>query len=97
MALATGKCSWECPYKNKEGYCSIPDRCIRSSKGTSILYETHKPKEPKKDLVEVIRCKDCKYYNSYQGKGMFCTRVVGAEYPRKEEDFCSDVCKKEIS
>ena len=49
------------------------------------------------DIEPVTQCKDCKYFNTYQGKGMFCTRVVGAEYPRKEEDFCSYVCKKEIS
>ena len=39
---------------------------------------------------DLIRCKDCVFFNQYQGKGMFCTRVVGAEYPRKSEDYCSD-------
>ncbi len=39
-----GKCRWECSYKDQNGYCSIPDRCVRSSKGVSVLYETRVPK-----------------------------------------------------
>lgn len=43
------------------------------------------------DIVgELVRCKDCKHYTAYQGKGMFCTKTVGAEYPKMPEEYCSD-------
>ena len=46
--------------------------------------------QPTIDAVPVIRCKHCKHYKQYQSRGMYCTRVIGAEYPRKEDDYCSD-------
>ena len=46
-------------------------------------------------LEELVRCRWCKHYKPYQGKGMYCTKVVGAEYPRKEDDFCSDGERKD--
>ena len=56
-----------------------------------ILRETDCGLATKQEIVgELVRCQDCKHYAAYQGKGMFCTKTVGAEYPRKPEAFCSD-------
>ena len=48
----------------------------------------------KADLVEVVRCKDCKYWNcvGISTKHMGCSIFCGAyerEYPTNPEDFCS--------
>ena len=43
--------------------------------------------EPKADVVEVVRCKDCKYW-AYE----YCTRPTNARTTREEkkpDDFCS--------
>ena len=55
--------------------------------------------ETREDLVdghwfggeELVRCRECKYWKTYQGiKGVkFCTYVVGAEFVREPEDYCS--------
>jgi len=56
-----------------------------------IIRETGYPGTLETEIVgELVRCKDCKHYNAYQGKGMFCTKTVGAEYPREPEEYCSD-------
>ena len=46
---------------------------------------------PTVDAVEVVRCRDCKYYSSYEGeehKGD-CTELVGLESCIYADDFCS--------
>ena len=48
---------------------------------------------PSADVVEVVRCKDCKFYSTFQGfQGIehpVCTYQVGGKYVRKRDDFCS--------
>ena len=44
------------------------------------------------DIVEVIRCKDCKFYKDYPMGGKGChTHYNGRTelIPREENDFCS--------
>jgi Pyruvate/2-oxoacid:ferredoxin oxidoreductase delta subunit len=46
---------------------------------------------PTVDAVEVVRCKDCKYFCPYEGeehKGD-CAELVGLESCVYEDDFCS--------
>ena len=46
---------------------------------------------PTADVVEVVRCKDCKWFEPYEGeehKGN-CAELVGLESCVYEDDFCS--------
>lgn len=47
-------------------------------------------KLPKRDMVQVVRCKDCKYgdYDSKPDGAMVCLRTNDGFW-RKETDFCS--------
>ena len=48
-------------------------------------------KLPTADVVEVVRCKNCKYFCPYEGeehKGD-CAELVGLESCVYEDDFCS--------
>lgn len=44
--------------------------------------------EPTIDAVPVVRCKDCRFYetNSFQGKEF---RLCGFGFPTRADDFCS--------
>lgn len=49
---------------------------------------------PTADVVEVVRCKDCKYYKEYIGnKGSammcFCPCCIGGQGKKSEDDYCS--------
>ena len=39
--------------------------------------------------VEVVRCKDCKYWTEEKGLGMFCAHWVGMLTTTAPDDFCS--------
>jgi len=42
------------------------------------------------DAVPVVRCENCKWYKPIVGSDlMFCTYVIGAEFVRQPDDFCS--------
>ena len=46
---------------------------------------------PAKDVIEVVRCKNCKHFCPYEGeehKGD-CAELVGLESCVYEDDFCS--------
>ena len=52
---------------------------------------------PTADVVEVVRCKDCKHFDAYEGeehKGD-CGELVGLESCVYEDDFCSYGERKE--
>lgn len=51
----------------------------------------------KADVVEVVRCKDCKYYKHFKGLGNWCHRRIRSdiEYHTKTTDFCSFGERKE--
>lgn len=49
---------------------------------------------PTVDAVQVVRCKDCKYWKTAEGvnlskKVKFCTYHIGHRFARRDEDFCS--------
>ena len=66
--------------------------------GRAALDEAFKAvyKAPSVDAVEVVRCKDCKYYTSLVcGEGVgWCDRL---EVARMEMRYCSDGERKEDS
>lgn len=49
------------------------------------------------DLEYVVRCKDCKYYKKLKDvDGLkFCSYVIGAEFVREFDDYCSRGERKE--
>ena len=46
--------------------------------------------QPAADVVEVVRCRDCKYYEHYENGLSYCTcfESVMGDYPQSD-DFCS--------
>ena len=49
---------------------------------------------PTADVVEVVRCKDCKYYKEFignNGSAMMCFSpcCIGGQGKKLEDDFCS--------
>ena len=48
--------------------------------------------EPTADVVEVVRCKDCKHWECYGGEDKHkgdCLELVGLDSCMYENDFCS--------
>ena len=54
-------------------------------------YIENEPPKANKNLVEAVRCGECKYWeeSQYYPKFMVCTYVKGATYTRQHDDFCS--------
>lgn len=44
---------------------------------------------PAADVVEVVRCKDCKYWVEEKGFGMFCGHWGSTLAESQADDFCS--------
>ena len=44
---------------------------------------------PTADVVEVVRCKDCKYWAEEKDFGMFCSHWGSTLAESQEDDFCS--------
>lgn len=47
---------------------------------------------PTADVVEVVRCKDCKHWDCYGGEDAHkgdCSELVGLDSCMYEDDFCS--------
>jgi hypothetical protein len=44
---------------------------------------------PTADVVEVVRCKDCKYWVEDKDFGMFCSHWGSTLTESRENDFCS--------
>jgi hypothetical protein len=40
------------------------------------------------DVVPVVRCRDCKFYESYIGDSYMCSKFLGVTIP-SPNDFCS--------
>lgn len=51
----------------------------------------------RRDMVEVIRCKDCKYYaeSLWHTGRMACQYVIGATVIRNPEEYCSRAERRE--
>ena len=44
-------------------------------------------------LDQIVLCKDCKHYGTHKWSGgefKACTKILGAEPPKKPDDFCSN-------
>lgn len=54
--------------------------------GTTDLLE-YIDNEPTVDAVEVVRCKDCKYFGDYEDGKDVCSMMI--IYPTKPTDYCS--------
>ena len=46
------------------------------------------------DVVEVVRCKDCRYYNSEEKE---CLDLFGHGRRWEEDDFCSYAERREVT
>ena len=44
---------------------------------------------PTADVVEVVRCKDCKWYESRKNYAPYCNNVMNLFEEMKLDDFCS--------
>ena len=82
----------------KKDICKNYDKKCSQCWANSSIYDTH-PCYASKDLVEVVRCKDCKYYKVGNPNADYCyhERYEGlsqsASY--KPDDFCSYGTPKE--
>ena len=76
-------------------FCAKYERCIKNgiNRKGSHLYCWEKIKLPTADVVEVVRCKDCKHYWNYMGIDkmhyMKCTYDPVCDTPIHEMHFCS--------
>lgn len=78
---------------SKNNICfNFPKKCEECN-AISDIYN-HYPCFKNKDVIEVVRCKDCKHWNcasrvtEHMGCDIFCG-AYGREYPTLPEDFCS--------
>lgn len=63
------------------------------SRGMSMVHCSQIDALPRADVVEVVRCKDCKYHRDLTG-GVECKRLDGLLMPLPN-DFCSYGERKE--
>lgn len=89
--------------EKKNGYTGLRMfHCIKCDAVISFLHHERDPaatacynNRPKQEYrEELIRCKDCKWYKKLDGLRdvcdlTFCTYVYGAEFVRKEWEYCS--------
>ena len=63
----------------------------------TTLYPNGNVAEYVGEAVPVVRCEDCKWWRKIDGGGdlKFCTYVIGADFVRKEDDYCSRGERKE--
>ena len=70
----------DCKEYDKDRHC-----CPRFNRVIQQTVEEIKAEQP-----EVIRCKDCKYYqHSEISEHMVCRYIIGESIIRREADFCS--------
>lgn len=67
---------------------------IRQASSTEMVYEVKKPTDfPAADVVEVVRCKDCKYQNKGQNEcdsWNMCEYRSWLYFPVNDDDYCSN-------
>lgn len=78
----------------------MKDYCKGMNRAQSIfadIFEVLPAAAPAADVVEVVRCKDCKYWEQSKIEPSFrvCTYVCGATFVREADDFCSRAEKRE--
>ena len=72
--------------------CIHCDRCSDFESGFSahcVNVSKCKHFRNKADFVEVVRCKDCKYWEEEEGFGMFCSHWASMLTESQPDDFCS--------
>ena len=76
----------------KKGTCKNYDKKCSQCWANSSIYDTH-PCYTSKDLVEVVRCKDCKYLFDYSpDEKPFCELFADGydhQFRPNPEDYCS--------
>lgn len=72
------KCCFSCDHKGK--FCNVFHVC-----GEDCSH--WKPKNP--DIVEVVRCKECKYYEIHKPSVTLNCERDGKLIPMMPDDFCS--------
>ena len=61
---------------------------IRQASATEMIYETKKPTDfPTADVVEVVRCRECKHSRSDEFEPLWCYVSETCD-PVKEDHFC---------
>ena len=74
--------------------CPKKDTCLNynikcdSCRANSDIYN-HYPLYKDRDLVEVVRCKDCEYYEIGRSPTPYCNNVLNLFEEMKPDDFCS--------
>lgn len=83
---------FECEKKNT---CrNYPIRC--SSCGANSDIYNHYPCYQHKDIVQVVRCKDCKYSEDMFMSGIYCNHPDNRNpLGCRPDDFCNDGERKE--
>lgn len=59
-----------------------------------LLHTSEIDEAPTVDAVEVVKCRDCRYWKTGEGvnrskKVKLCTYAIYHSYARRDEDFCS--------
>lgn len=75
------KCSHMCNNRTGHGYCKTTV-CINPKYNPITIAKEYAPKfdKPVVDIVEVVRCRDCKHYHT----GMYCEKWADL-HPHAEE------------
>ena len=85
-----------CSLANANGHCRV-SACY-NKKVDYVPYKEAIPK-PNKNLVEVVRCKECKWlrYCETEDLDLYldCDKPDGGGIPRNEEWFCADGERKD--
>lgn len=99
-------CPYPCQNKTEYGYCKTTG-CINPKFDRTRTFTSYDPIEiarqyapkfdkPVVDMVEVVRCRDCKWYREgkYLAPMKFCFRLKGIDgeeigYNFASDDFCS--------
>lgn len=67
--------------------CAVCGRDIPEGRQVCVICG-YKAEKKKADLVEVVRCKDCKYYEKWTDRIIFCNKHI-VFMGMKDNDFCS--------
>ena len=89
------KCEECFSFRSCQAWCVVIDKLLQTNRTREELQKDDAESCPsfknKADVVEVVRCKDCKHFQPYEGeehKGD-CAELVGLESCVYEDDFCS--------
>ncbi len=74
-----------------EELCDImAEKCDGIGESIWNQFRTMVEFSPTADVVEVVRCRDCKYWKTVDAcVAKFCTCIVNTEVMKDEDDYCS--------